>query len=182
MVELVPNTRSLITGGDAEIDAYLGLGDPAFIQTIDPIAGMANASVPANNNLLARGPRLHADATITTLVCHLGAAAGDITMAVYTSDDGGANLTRVATTGAVAAVIGLNANPLTASFTWEAGRDYWFDYFVTDATCTPWRGSGGSTVINGRGKRSIGATEVTAAPATLTWNNNQGSVIWMRAE
>lgn len=159
----------------------VGAGDPALIQSVDPATG-SNAAVAASTNYLARAPRLHVDTTISTLVCHLGAAAGNLTMAVYTSDNGGANLTRVGTTGAVAAVTGINANAVTTPFTWEAGRDYWFDWYTSDAASTPWRPATGSAVVNGRGNRSISAVETTAAPSSLTKNVNQGAIIWMRAE
>lgn len=60
----------------AQVEAAIALGNPVFIETYDPTDG-ASLAVAANTNYLLRGPRLHTDITITTLVCRLAAAAGN---------------------------------------------------------------------------------------------------------
>jgi ABC-type Mn2+/Zn2+ transport system permease subunit len=171
------------TAGDvaAAIAAALLLGAPDVEESFDPIGAATMAALTVNLNYLARGRRRYKTKQFTKLACYLAAAAGNICLSLYTSTNGGATFSLVATTGNVTASVGLNDIATTAAFDWVAGADYWFDYRQDNATSTPLRASVVAAAIGGLDRRAITALETTVAPATLTVDANQGARVWMRA-
>lgn len=142
------------------------------------------AGLVGNSTYLAK-VRFPRALRITTMSWYIGAAAGNIDAGLYTSPDGGVNLVRIASTGAVAAA-GTNAvqsAALTTPVVVSPNTDYWIAIMPsTGTTLTLGRfGTQAGLMFDGLETAIFADGDGLPLNDTITGHSTTTNVVWVRA-
>lgn len=175
--------ESLITGGDAEIDAYVqGLAGADVLSVIEPVDGrlFTGSSAPAANTAYLSLFRLVEGRTITTVAIQHASPSGNGDVGVYRFD--GTNYVRIGSSGSTA-LTGSNALQvltLTAAVDLEPDTDYWLAFAADNGVTTLYR-TLGLTGSFGRGNKALSKGTSFPLPATISSPSATGYVPYLGA-
>lgn len=151
------------------------------VWTWDPrLGGSSSAALTTNSGYFSRfrvaGPIVVSKASIVVV-----SAAGNIDLGLYTSADGGANLSRIASTGSTA-VTGTNAVQtidITAAVTLQPFTDYWAAS-VCDGAAQLLRTAPGNASVGGiKNIQRIKASVNVPLPATVNGLSDTGTMLFI---
>lgn len=156
----------------AQVQALIDVADDgfgAFICNQDPRLVASTATMGANLSVFWRF-RVKEQITVTTIKTYNGGTvAGNLDAGIYTTTDASVTLTRLASSGSVAASGTSAWQTLTLSgpVTLEPGTDYWYGAATSDATHTVLRisGIGAANALN---NLLVGKTATFPLPLSVT--------------
>jgi len=169
--------------GDPVSLSTMSLNLLPYVQTVPPNAlTTAQVWTSANAAVLHR-VRVSAPMTVSKMIYPIGTASGNVDLGIYTSVDGGENLTRVASSGSTAAAGATTVHEVTLTAPYELmpGVDYWLAMAADNTTLTTVRSAGPNASTMGYLRMSVLKSSAFPLPATIASPAASNLLLWFAA-
>lgn len=159
-----------------------GLDQMDFIEPFPSSGGASASALTANTAYMARF-RAKKAITISQAYVHAATSSGNVDVGFYSSSDGGATLTRLASSGSTAcpATNTTSAIALSASINLLPGVDYWWVFAADNVTATFLRQALNFTGGAAHGlikKRVMSLASQFPLPASMSPIAGNTNIIW----